>query len=119
MNKRLAAMSILETSQSGALLPPPSTAAKLEPRSLSGPLHEGSSSAEGAALHSDKQHADHAAEHQGGYQKSAAAKGSYAARNVQEEQEQQHALPSSVTREGLLDEKDDEEDEQFGSFVVA
>ena len=62
MSKRLAAMTISEAGQSGALLPPPPTAAKLEPRSLSGPLHEGSCSAEAAAQTNDMQHADEAAE---------------------------------------------------------
>ena len=121
MSKRLAAMSIPEASQSGALLPPPPTTAELEPRSSSGQLHEGRSSTEGAAARSNKQHADHAPEQQRSTQKSTAAKGSDAVRDVQE-QRQQHVLPSSVDpveQEGMLDEKGDEEDEQFGSFVVA
>ncbi len=117
MSKRLAAMSIPEASQSGALLPPPPTSAKLEPRSLSGPLHEGSFSAEAPAEHSDKQHPDEAAEQQGRSQEKA-DKGSDAAR-CKEGQQPEHAEFSSLAQEEQLDEKGEEEDDQFGNFVVA
>ena len=117
MSKRLAAITISETSQCGALLPPPPTAAKLEPRSLSGPLHEGSCSAEAAAQTNDMQHADEAAEQQESSQKRA-AKGGDAAGSTKEQQPE-HAELSSVPDEEQLDEKGEEGDDQFGSFVVA
>ena len=118
MSKRLAAMTISDTGQSGALLPPPPTAAKLEPRSLSGPLDAGSSSAGEAAPDEEKPTNESAEEQQGSNANDAAAESSDAA-SIPREQQPQHAVPASEPPEGKPIEKCVEEDEQFGSFVVA
>lgn len=114
MSKRLAAMATPGTGQSGALLPPPPTAAGLEPRPLSGPLHEGSSPAEAPSPEGSEKCADEGAEQQESSHNSAAARSAQ-----QHEQQQQQVLPSSVRREGTPDDRGEEEDDQFGSFIVA
>ena len=117
MSKRLAAMTIPEMGQTGALLPPPPTAAKLALRSLSGLLHEGSSPAEGRAP-DDGKPAKEAAEQQGSNARNPADMCSAAA-SITQEQHSRHAVPAPVTHEGRTHDMGEEEDDQYGNFVVA
>ena len=124
MSRRLAAVAIAEPGSSGALLPPPPAAgAKLEQKSLSGPLSEASSSAHGApatifspegntpvSCEDSKQHAEGAEMRGNDGDRLLANKGQ------EQELKQRHSAPSKPPDGAVADEVDDDD---FGTFMNA
>ena len=127
MSKRLAAMTTYKPYHSGALLPPPPAASQMEPRSLSGPLHEGeSSSPEVTASH--QKPTSETAQQRGllgrCQQDSLACVDTIVPSNVQQQQPplQQASSPSdqhSARKQAPADQSEEEDDDQFGTFVIA